>query len=146
MLDVCAERATPGWFAGAVVRDEPRAPFDARALASECESIARRGGVPVIFPSFGLGALDDRAWLAAHRALSEHADTFVAFELSTDFHPAGRIVNLDVYAGLLEIQACVGAKHFVTRARARVGTARAGATNIDPGSACSQAMISPSTW
>ena len=65
----------------------------------------------MIFPSFGLGALDDGAWLDAHRALAEHADTFVAFELGTVFHPAGRIVDLDVYAGLLEIQACVGAKH-----------------------------------
>ncbi len=36
---------------------------------------------------------------------------FVGFELGKAFHPAGRIVDLDVYAGLLDIQACVGAKH-----------------------------------
>jgi dihydrodipicolinate synthase/N-acetylneuraminate lyase len=111
VLDICADHAAPGWFAGAVVRDESGADFDAEALATECESVARRGGVPVIFPSYGLRALDDDAWLGAHRALSEHADTFVAFELATAFHPAGRIVNLDVYAGLIDIQACVGAKH-----------------------------------
>jgi dihydrodipicolinate synthase/N-acetylneuraminate lyase len=111
VLDVCAGAAPTGWFAGAVVRDRPGDTFDAKALATECESIARRGGIPVVFPSFGLDALDDDAWLAAHGALSEHADTFVAFELGKAFHPAGRIVSLDVYAGLLDIRACVGAKH-----------------------------------
>ncbi len=111
VLDACADRAGPGWFAGAVVRDRPGDAFAPETLATECESIARRGGVPVVFPSFGLGALDDDAWLAAHDAVSEHADTFVAFELAKAFHPAGRIVDLDLYVGLLDIQACVGAKH-----------------------------------
>lgn len=111
VLDQCVDRAAPGWFAGAVVRDQPGDGFDEAALARECEAIARRGGVPVIFPSYGLRSLSDDQWLDAHRRIADHADTFVAFELGTAFHPAGRIVDLDVYAGLLEIQACVGAKH-----------------------------------
>jgi dihydrodipicolinate synthase/N-acetylneuraminate lyase len=111
VLDLCAAAATPGWFAGAVVRDQPGDTFDAKSLALECETIARRGGVPVVFPSFGLASLDPEGWLAAHQGLGEQVETFVAFELGTMFHPAGRIVDLDTYAALLEIQACVGAKH-----------------------------------
>lgn len=111
VLDRCAEISQPGWFGGAAVSDEPGSVFDAKALATECEAIARRGGVPVVFPSHGLSALTPDAWIDAHRALGDHVETFVGFELGTAFHPAGRIVDLDTYAALLEIGACVGAKH-----------------------------------
>jgi dihydrodipicolinate synthase/N-acetylneuraminate lyase len=111
VLDRCAETSQPGWFAGAVVRDQPGDAFDAKALAHECEAIARRGGVPVVFPSYGLSALAPDAWVDAHRALGDHLETFVGFELGTAFHPAGRIVDLETYGGLLEVDACVGAKH-----------------------------------
>ena len=111
VLDLCAQIAAPGWFAGAVVSDQPGDAFDAERLGTECEAIARRGGVPVVFPSYGLGSLPDDEWVEAHRQLADRAETFVAFELGTMFHPAGRIVNLDTYRALRGIQACVGAKH-----------------------------------
>jgi dihydrodipicolinate synthase/N-acetylneuraminate lyase len=111
VLDLCTDTAAPGWFAGAVVPDRAGDSFDAKALALECEAIARRGGVPVVFPSFGLASLDNEGWLAAHGDLADHVETFVAFELGQVFHPTGRIVDLDTYGALLDIQACVGAKH-----------------------------------
>ena len=111
VLDTCSQLAPPGWFGGAVVNDRPGDAFDAKSLSAECEAITRRGGVPVIFPSFGLASLDDDAWIDAHESLTDHADTFVAFELGTMFHPAGRIVGLNTYERMLRIEACVGAKH-----------------------------------
>jgi dihydrodipicolinate synthase/N-acetylneuraminate lyase len=111
VLDLVTAQAPDGWLAGAIVQDVPGADYDAKAYAAECESIATRRGVPVVFPSYGLAGLDETGWLAAHAALGDHADTFVAFELGTMFHPAGRIVSLDTYRELLGLAACVGAKH-----------------------------------
>lgn len=111
VLDLCADLAGPGWFGGAVVQDQTGDAFDAKALTVECEAIARRGGVPVVFPSFGLAALDEQAWVGAHRKLVDHVEAFVAFELGRMFHPAGRILSLEGYEAMLGIEACVGAKH-----------------------------------
>ena len=58
-----------------------------------------------------MASLDNEGWLGAHRGLADHVETFVGFELGTMFHPAGRILDLETYRGLLEIRACVGAKH-----------------------------------
>ncbi|MDQ3148046.1 MAG: dihydrodipicolinate synthase family protein, partial [Actinomycetota bacterium] len=78
---------------------------------SEMEAVAAAGGTPIVFPSFGLSARPDEEIVAAHAALGEACDRFLAFELGTMFSAAGRILSLDAYGGLLEVAACVGAKH-----------------------------------
>jgi dihydrodipicolinate synthase/N-acetylneuraminate lyase len=111
VLDV-AQRATGGDFvAGAYVADEPGAPFDADAYLTAADAIARRGGTPVIFPSHGLNALTDPAWVDAHAQLAARLDRFIGFELGAMFVPFGRIVGLDAYRGLMELPQCIGAKH-----------------------------------
>lgn len=115
VLRVAAERAGPGFLAGAYVADRPGDPFDARAHAHAVATVADAGGVPVAFPSHGLAGLDEAGWVEAHAQLADHCETFVAFELGTMFHPAGRIVGLDAYRALMEIDACVGAKHSSLR-------------------------------
>jgi dihydrodipicolinate synthase/N-acetylneuraminate lyase len=111
VLDRAADRAGQGFMAGAYVADRADDPFDGPAYAAAIEPIAARGGVPVIFPSWGLSSLDDEEWVDAHAHMAEHCATFVGFELGTMFNPAGRIVSSDAYAGLMEIDACIGAKH-----------------------------------
>jgi dihydrodipicolinate synthase/N-acetylneuraminate lyase len=111
VLDLATVHSPDGWLGGAIVPDSPGDPYDAKAYAAECESIGARGGVPVVFPSHGLAALDETAWVAAHRDLADHAETFIAFELGAMFHPAGRVVSLETYRELLDVTACVGAKH-----------------------------------
>jgi dihydrodipicolinate synthase/N-acetylneuraminate lyase len=111
VLTIAAERAAPGFLAGAYVRDHPGDPFDEKAYGRAIAAITHRGGVPVIFPSHGLAGLGEDGWLEAHASLAGHCDAFVGFELGTMFHPAGRIVGLDTYAGLMAIDSCIGAKH-----------------------------------
>jgi dihydrodipicolinate synthase/N-acetylneuraminate lyase len=111
VLDVCQESGAPAWLAGAAVDDQPGDAFDHESHARACEAVAGRGGIPVVFPSHGLASLDEDAWVAAHQKLADSVDAFVGFELGTMFHPAGRIVSLDAYRGLMEIATCVGAKH-----------------------------------
>ena len=49
--------------------------------------------------------------VAAHSRLAQGCDRFIAFELGPMFVPYGRIYPLDAYRGLLDIDACIGAKH-----------------------------------
>jgi dihydrodipicolinate synthase/N-acetylneuraminate lyase len=118
VLDVAAEATGGAFVAGVHVGDAAGDPFDAAAHARGAAAVARRGGTPVIFPSHGLGALDEEGWVAALAGLGRHLDRFLGFELGSMFVPYGRIVSLDAYRGMLEIPACVGAKHSSLRRRA----------------------------
>ncbi len=97
--------------AGAYVEDQPGDALDLDAHRKVADAVRRAGGTPVVFPSHGLAGLDGDTWLAAHAGLAETCDRFLGFELSERFSPAGRIQDLDTWAGLLDIDACVGAKH-----------------------------------
>ena len=99
------------FVAGAHIGDEAGDPFDLDRYALELDRIATSGGTPVVFPSHGLNGLDDDGWVAAHSRLAKGCDRFIAFELGPMFVPYGRIFTLDAYRGLLDIDACVGAKH-----------------------------------
>lgn len=99
------------FMAGAFVPDRPRDRFALDRYRAELASVQEAGGTPVVFPSHGLNALDPTAWVEAHRSFARDADRFVAFELGAQFVPYGRIYPLDAYQGLLEIDACIGAKH-----------------------------------
>ncbi len=73
--------------------------------------ITARGGTPVVFPSYGLNALDESGWVAAHEAFGQRFDRFIGFELGAMFVPYGRIYSLAAYEGLLGVASCIGAKH-----------------------------------
>ena len=110
-LAIAAEVTDGAFVAGAFVPDEPGAAFDVAGYAVAAGEIAKHGGTPVIFPSHGLNDHGDDAWLDAYRQLGDELDRFIGFELGAMFVPHGRIVSLDTYEALLEIRACVGAKH-----------------------------------
>ncbi|CAN5865737.1 dihydrodipicolinate synthase family protein [soil metagenome] len=112
VLAVAAHMVAGGELvAGAYVSDDPGDPFAPEAYRREVAAAAAAGATPVIFPSHGLTGLPDGEVVAAHRALASECDAFIAFELSPLFSAAGRIYPIEVFAGLMEIEACIGAKH-----------------------------------
>jgi dihydrodipicolinate synthase/N-acetylneuraminate lyase len=106
-----ASHATGQWVGGAQVPDAPGATFDLDAYARECDEIAAAGGLPILFPSHGLAALDDGALVDAHARLAVGVDELLGFELGPMFHPAGRIFSLDVFRAVLAISGVIGLKH-----------------------------------
>jgi dihydrodipicolinate synthase/N-acetylneuraminate lyase len=112
VLERAASAASPaGFVAGAFVADEPDAPFRVDAYLDAVDAVSRAGGTPVIFPSYGLNALDDAEWVAAHEAFGLRFDRFIGFELGPMFVPYGRIYSLSAYEALLGVKSCIGAKH-----------------------------------
>jgi dihydrodipicolinate synthase/N-acetylneuraminate lyase len=97
--------------AGACVVDTAGAAFDEAAYGRQLDMIAAAGGIPVIFPSFGLTTGSDADFIARVRRLAAHVERFIGFELSTAFVPSGRVLSLDAYADLVAIPNCIGAKH-----------------------------------
>jgi dihydrodipicolinate synthase/N-acetylneuraminate lyase len=112
VLERAAAAAGPGGFvAGAFVADEPGAPFLVDAHLDALDAVTTAGGTPVVFPSYGLNALDDTGWVAAHEAFGQRFDRFIGFELGPMFVPYGRIYSLSAYQALLGVASCIGAKH-----------------------------------
>lgn len=111
VLDTAKSVAGEGFVAGAHVADAPGDRFRRDAYAAAMEAIEAHGGIPVVFPSNGLTALDGSDWADAHAELSRTSDRFIAFELGPMFVPYGRIYGLDAYAQLMDIPECIGAKH-----------------------------------
>jgi dihydrodipicolinate synthase/N-acetylneuraminate lyase len=103
------------FVAGAFVGDAPDSRFDRDAYLKQIEPIQDRGGMPVIFQSYGLTGQDDDAIVACYSEIGRACDRFIGFELGPMFAPFGRIYSLDVYRGLLGIPQCVGAKHSSLR-------------------------------
>lgn len=105
---VCGEGR---FVAGAFVDDEPGDPFDAEAYRRQIDRIRRREGTPIVFQSFGLTERAPEGIGDAYRTIASFCDRFYAFELGEMFAPFGRIYDLETYRTLMEIPACVGAKH-----------------------------------
>ena len=111
VLDRTAAITGGGFVAGAFVADAVGAVHDHAGLVRACVAIRERGGTPVVFPSHGLAALDEDAWIEAHAQVGRETGTFLAFELGTMFVPYGRILSLVAYRRLLDVPECIGAKH-----------------------------------
>ena len=103
------------FVSGAFVGDQPGAAFDLDAYRRAIDPITARGGVPVLFQSYGLTGQPDAEIVRAYDAIGRHAGKFIGFELGTMFAPFGKIYSLDVYRGLLGIRECIGAKHSSLR-------------------------------
>lgn len=97
--------------AGAFVRDQAGASFDASTCHRQMELIQAFGGTPIIFQSFGLTSLAPDDLIGAYETMGRYAPRYIAFELGTMFAPFGKIYDLATYEGLLEIPQCIGAKH-----------------------------------
>jgi dihydrodipicolinate synthase/N-acetylneuraminate lyase len=106
--DVAAGRP---FVAGAFIRDQPGAAFEAGRYASRIEEVASCGGTPVIFQSYGLTQQSDEDIIRAYQKIADGCDSFFGFELGTMFAPFGKIYSEVVYKGLLNIPKCLGAKH-----------------------------------
>ncbi len=83
----------------------------AKAYCSECEAIAKAGGIPIIFPSAYTAGLDGAALVAFFGEIASTTDRFLAFELGAMFNPHGRMFSELVLRGIMEIPQCVGLKH-----------------------------------
>jgi dihydrodipicolinate synthase/N-acetylneuraminate lyase len=105
--DVLAGRP---FVAGAFVADRPGDSWDRDAALHALDAVTGHGGTPIVFQSFGLVGLGGDI-VEAYADIGRHCDRFLAFELAPCFAPFGRIYPPEVYAGLLEVRACVGAKH-----------------------------------
>jgi dihydrodipicolinate synthase/N-acetylneuraminate lyase len=115
VLDLTTPLAPDGFVAGALVDDEPGAPFDADAYARAMAAITDAGGTPIVFPSHGLAAVPEGDLVDAHARMTADVDRFLGFELGTMFHPAGRIWTIETFAAMLGLPALVGAKHSSLR-------------------------------
>jgi dihydrodipicolinate synthase/N-acetylneuraminate lyase len=99
------------FVAGAFVADRPGDAFNLDAYRRAIDSIQEFGGLPILFQSHGLVAQPPDRLLDAYRALGRDCPRYLAFELGQAFAPFGKIYDLETYAGLLDIPACIGAKH-----------------------------------
>ena len=99
------------FVAGAFVADRPGDAFDLDAYRRAIDVIQEHGGLPIIFQSHGLVSLPSDRLLEAYRGLGRDCPRYLAFELGQAFAPFGKIYDLETYAGLLDIPACIGAKH-----------------------------------
>jgi dihydrodipicolinate synthase/N-acetylneuraminate lyase len=99
------------FVAGAFVADEPGDAFDLDAYRQAVDQVMEYGGTPIIFQSYGLTSQSSEDILAAYDAIGQRCDAFIAFELGRMFADFGKIYDLETYAGLLDIPACIGAKH-----------------------------------
>lgn len=99
------------FVAGAFVADQPGAAWNGDAYRRQIAQIQQFGGTPVIFQSYGLTLQQPDALINSYAELGKNCPQFIAFELGTMFAPFGKIYSLDVYAGLLDVPQCIGAKH-----------------------------------
>jgi len=99
------------FVAGAFVGDRPDDGWNLDAYRTQIDLIQAHGGTPVIFQSYGLTQQDNAAIVEAYTQIAQHCPRFIGFELGTMFAPFGKIYDLEVYAGLMDIPQCLGAKH-----------------------------------
>lgn len=99
------------FVAGAFVGDQPGASFDLAAYARRLEAIQERGGLPIIFQSYGLTQQPGPEIVASYAALGRYAPRFLGFELTTDLAPFGAVYDLETFTGMMLVPQCVGMKH-----------------------------------
>ena len=103
------------FLAGAYIADRPGDAFKLDGYRQAAEPIIERGGVPVIFQSYGLTALRGQALGDAYEQIGRSCGRFIAFELGTMFAPFGAIYDLESYRAMMRVDQCIGAKHSSLR-------------------------------
>jgi dihydrodipicolinate synthase/N-acetylneuraminate lyase len=99
------------FVAGAFVPAQPGDRFEINDYRRQIDLIHEYGGTPVIFQSYALTSQPNAGIVDSYAGIADYAPQFIAFELGTMFAPFGKIYDLEVYRGLLDIPQCVGAKH-----------------------------------
>jgi dihydrodipicolinate synthase/N-acetylneuraminate lyase len=99
------------FVAGACVVDHQGDSLNLSAYRKAMDEVILRGGIPVVFPSWGLNSLANNHWLAAVEQITAAAEKFIAFELGEQFVPYGRILDTETWSNLLDLPNCIGAKH-----------------------------------
>ncbi len=99
------------FVAGCFVSDQQGAALDAHKYQAEIDNVCGSGGLPILFPSWGLNTLPEAELIPALDKMTSNCDAFLGFELGPQFVPYGRIYELDTYRDLVSLTRCVGAKH-----------------------------------
>ena len=99
------------FVAGCFVADQQGSVLDEQQYQIEIEKVCLSGGLPILFPSWGLNSLQEEELVPALDRVTAHCDRFLGFELGAQFVPYGRIYSLATYSELLSLPRCVGAKH-----------------------------------
>jgi dihydrodipicolinate synthase/N-acetylneuraminate lyase len=114
-LQSAAEVVEGRWVGGAHVDDAPGDRLDVSAYLRAAREVADAGGIPILFPSYGLAAADEVAVVDLHRACAAEVPALLGFELGRAFHPAGRILSIGAWEDLVGIPEVLGAKHSSLR-------------------------------
>ena len=99
------------FVAGAFVADHDGVPFQRDAYLIQMMAIQKRGGIPIVFQSYGLTRQPGPEIISSYQQLAEASDRFLGFELTTDLAPFGAIYDIETFTGLLSIRQCIGLKH-----------------------------------
>lgn len=99
------------FVAGCFVADEKGAGFNRQRYRSEIDSVCAAGGLPILFPSWGLNSLPEPDLVPALESVTADCDAFLGFELGAQFVPYGRIYALSTFRDLMSLPKCLGAKH-----------------------------------
>lgn len=99
------------FVAGAFVADQPGAAFSREGYLRRCEAIQSHGGLPILFPSYGLTHQPGPEIVASHDAIGRGCDRFLGFELTRDLAPFGGVYDLETFRGVMLVKQCIGAKH-----------------------------------
>ncbi len=99
------------FVAGAFVSDREGDTFQRDVYRKQMAAIQERGGMPIVFQSYGLTRQPGPEIISSYQQLAEDCDQFLGFELTTDLAPFGAIYDLETFAGLMSIRQCVGVKH-----------------------------------
>jgi dihydrodipicolinate synthase/N-acetylneuraminate lyase len=112
VLSVCRDiAAAQPFIAGCFVADDPGARFDLDKYSIAIEQAQNFGGTPIIFQSYGLTDGDDAEIVENYARIAQQSDQFYAFELGKMFAHFGEIYSLELFRQLLDLKACIGAKH-----------------------------------
>lgn len=108
-----AEEALDGgeFYAGVHVLDEESDWFNLGRYVRQAEVVESHGGIPIIFPSHGLTALDDDEWLKALNELGRSLGRFMVGDVGPARLPHARLRSMDAYVALLRNQSCIGIAH-----------------------------------
>lgn len=108
-----AEEALDGteFYAGVHVLDEPSDRFNLDRYLRQAEVVDAHGGIPIIFPSHGMDALDDDSWLRSMTELGRNLNHFLIGDVGPRRSPHRTLRSMDAYVGLLRNQSCLGIAH-----------------------------------